>query len=474
MLASMSSAGTALEAIQTALSAVQNNVANASTPGYASRGVILQALPEDIAAGTLGGVRVAGLSNTRDEFAEAAVRAQSAQLAFYKAQSQALSGIAGLFSITGTDGVAGALNGLQQSFSAWSAAPQDPSARQQVLANASALAATIRNLQASLVQASANAGGQADQAVAQINQLAARIAAINAGHVGGTQSDAAVDAQLHDDLAQLSDLTSVTTLTLNDGTTAVLLPNGSPLVMGDRSYNLASASAVPAGAANPQSPPVTQILDSNGADITSAITSGKLGALLDVRNHMLPGLIGDGTTQGSLNQLAQNIADAVNAVLVSGKVSTAAGAAAGSPLFVYNATDPTLAAATLQLNPSITAAQLAPVDSTGVANGNANALSSLATASPGSGPLNGLSWTGFLAGIASSVGSAAQTSQQNEASGQQTIAQTESLRDAISGVSLDAQASTVLQLQKAYDAVARVLTLMNQIADSTLNIIPQA
>ena len=167
------------------------------------------------------------------------------------------------------------------------------------------------------------------------------------------------------------------------------------------------------------------------------------------------------------------MADAVNQILQSGTVSAANGAAAGIPLFTYNNSDPTLAAGTLAVNPAITGAQLAPVDASGNANGNANQLAALANPTGSQGEIDGMSYVQFFGQIAAAAGQANQTAQSNQTSQQQVVTQTQTLQSSISGVSLDGAATQVLQLQNAYQAVSRVLTIVNTLADSIMNLIQQ-
>jgi len=53
-------------------------------------------------------------------------------------------------------------------------------------------------------------------------------------------------------------------------------------------------------------------------------------------------------------------------------------------------------------------------------------------------------------------------------------AQATTLRDNVSGVSLDEQAVDVLQFQRSYQAAAQVLTVLNNLVDATLNMMPPA
>jgi len=219
----------------------------------------------------------------------------------------------------------------------------------------------------------------------------------------------------------------------------------------------------------PQSPPTAHIIDASGADVTLQINSGQLAGLLDTRNRVLGSLLGDSRQQGGLNQVAQTLADTVNSILQSGTVSAAPGAARGAPLFIYSSSG---AASTLAVNPDITPGQLAPVDAHGVANGNANALAALAEGS-GGGTIQGMSILEFFGQMAATVGRENAAASSNEQIQQQALAQTRSLRDQVSGVSLDEQAVTVLEFQRAYQATAQLVTVLNAVAQSTLDLIPR-
>lgn len=476
LLATIGTAGSALDALQNALSVVQSNVSNASTPGYASQQANLTAQPMDIAGGLTGGVAYSGTQSSSDSYANSAVQRQLQTLGQYTAQAQGTSSLQSLFDVTGTSGVSAALSQLFQSFSAWSASPGDSSSQQAVLSSAGALANSINELSSSLATTSQQLDGQISSTVSQINALATQIQQYNIQRQQDPQPDPGADANLESNLESLSQLVNFTTVTQSDGTVTVLLGGSTPLVEGDQAFSVSVQNSVtsPPTPANPQSPPSSHILDSQGNDITAELTGGQLGGTLDVRNNVLGSIVGNAQQAGSLNQFAQGLADTVNDILTSGTVSTASGAAQGTPLFTYNSSDATLAAQSFEVNPSITAAQLAPVDASGNSNGNANALAALANQTTGQGSINGMSYTDFFGQIASDIGQEAQTAQNNETTQQTVSAQAQTLRDNISGVSLDQQASTLLQFQRGYQAVAQVLTVLNTLVDSVLAMMPPA
>ena len=459
LLAMLGASGNTLDVYQQALNVVQNNINNSSTPGYASQSLNLEALPLDVAGGLAGGVAAAGLDNSRDQYAEEQMQRQTQALGQYAAQAQATGAIQSFFDASGSGGVAAALSALWQSFSAWSVTPSDATARQAVLDSAANVASSVQGLASSLSQNSRQLDASIASTAGQINAIAAQIQAYNAQRLTETTPDPGQDAKLYSALDNLSQLTNFSAITQNDGAVTVLLGGGSPLVIGSQQCAL-SATSSPAGA---------RILDSQGNDITSQVTSGQLGGLLDVRNRVLGSMLGNTDQEGTLNQFAAGLADTVNQILESGAVSSASGASAGAALFTYDSATPSAAASTLAVNPAITASELAPVDASGNANGNANQLAALESQSLTA--LGGMSLTQYFGRITSDIGQENQNATDNQQSQQQVVAQATSLVNQASGVSLDEEAVNVLQFQRAYQAAAQVLTVLNTLADSILSLV---
>jgi flagellar hook-associated protein 1 FlgK len=441
-----------LDVYQQALSVVQNNVNNSSTPGYAAQSLNLEAMPLDVATGLAGGVTSAGLDNSRDPYAEEQLQQQTQTLGQYTAQAQSTGTIQSFFDASGNSGVSAALTALLQSFSAWSVTPDDPTAEQSVLASASTVASSIQGLASSLSQTSQQLDTSIASTASQINSIATQVQSYNEQRLTETTPDPGEDAQLYSALDNLSQLTNFSTVTQPDGTVSVILGGGSPLVEGSQQFAVSTTSS-PAG---------VQILDSQGNDITSQITSGQLGGLLDSRNRVLGSMLGDSQQTGTLNQFATALASTVNGILESGTVSP--GGAAGTALFTVSAT-PTDAAATLAVNSNVT---LAPANGTG-SNGNANDLAALTNTTLAQ--LGGMSLTQYFGQITSDIGQENQTATDNQTSQQQVVAQATTLINQVSGVSLNEEATNVLQFQSAYQASAQVLTVLNTIADSVIAMI---
>jgi flagellar hook-associated protein 1 len=291
----------------------------------------------------------------------------------------------------------------------------------------------------------------------------------------GNGGNAGLDANIHSTLDQLSQYVNFTATQQSDGTYSILVDGQSPLVMEGQQYSLSVQMGQPSNPppVNTNAPPHATILGADGSDITSQVTGGQLGSLINLRNSVLPKYIGDAYQNGTVNTLAQQFADRVNALLTSGNVTDGPPAQAGTALFTYDATNPTNVAQTLTVNPSISGSQLAAIQPgpPEVANGIALALAGLSNPTDPADEINGESFTAYYADIASSVGTALNQATDQQTAQQSALAQAENLRQQASGVNLDQEAVNMVQFQKAYDANSRFVTVIDTITADIINMI---
>lgn len=480
LFSALQSSADALSVFQSALSVSQNNIANVSTPGYVKQTQMLEALPFSSSGGASGGVAAGPVESARDTYAEQTVQTAVTSLGTWEQQLGVLQPLQSSFDITGSSGIPGALNQLFQAASGWAAAPNDSTAQASVLNAAQTVSQAFQQQSAAVTQAVASADGQLGGLVSQVNALAGQIRQDNVARSQEGPGDPSLDANVYSTLEQLSEIVPITTLKASDGSTTVLLDGQTPLVLGQNQYQISSNVSVPTNPppANPGGPPSAQVLDSNGNDITSNITTGQLGGLLHVRNVTLAQLQGDSSQQGSLNQLAQAVADTVNGLLTGGNISdanatTGTPAVPGIPLFTYAAGNPSSVAQTLSVNPNITPSQLAAIDPgpPEVDNGVALKIAALATPQNAADEINGMSYVGFYGDIAGGVGSAISTAQNNQTTAQSVATQARNLRQQSSGVDLNQEAVTVLQFQRSYDAAAKMVTVLDQLTQDVVNMI---
>jgi flagellar hook-associated protein 1 FlgK len=449
LFTSLLTSANGLRAYEQALAVTQNNVTNASTPGFVKQTQNLEALPFDVTVGLPGGVRAGPVVSSRDGYAERAVRDQQTAFGFSDQKTTNLTPLETSFNLSGTSGIAPSISNLFQSFSRLSINPNDTASRQAVIQQAGIVAENFQGTATGLLSQQSSLDRESRGVIDTINHLATTIARINAQNQGRKpgSTDPGVDAQLNSSLEELSQLVNFTSLQQPDGSVTVYIGGQTALVTNDQAY------AIQGDFSTPQ----TKVLNSTGADISSQLTGGKLGALLDDKNTVIPSYLSD------LNTLAQGVADQVNTTLAQGIDQN--GAAPTTNLFTYNPA--TGAALTLAVNP-LTPDQIAAA-SPGATGGNGNALNlaSLADAKI----LNGYTFAQFYGNLGGRVGSDLSQAKNNQSTAQLLLSQTQDLRTQVSGVSLDEEASHLVAFQRAFEATSKMIGVLNSLTETVINII---
>jgi flagellar hook-associated protein 1 FlgK len=471
---SMSSAAGALAAIQRALDGVQNNIVNASTPGYAAERVDFSARPFDVTQGLMGGVE-ASLSSLRDQYLEQAVRNETSSLGLLEQASPLASSLQTAFNATGESGIPGAISSFAAAFAALAASPDDLSARSNAIQSAATVAQSFQQTAAQITQVADESAQQASSTAIQINTLVDHLALLNAKIQKDARNDAGVAADVTNTLDSLSELVNISVTNNADGSVSVLLDGQTPLVLGSRASSLSVVPAtVDPAAPYPQGDAGIRVLAGSGAgsgdDVTAQVSQGKLGALLQMRNQAVPYYLGGQTQSGELNDLAKSFASRVNQIITDAQ--TAAGVPV-SALFAYNGTDDTKVASSLALG-CATASQLVMSDGTS-SNGVATELGGIANPTNNADLMpNGQTFSAYYAQLAAKAGRDASQGLSDLQTQQDVTTQAQNQRTQASGVSLNDQAAQLLTLQQAYQATARIITILNTLSETAVNIIPQA
>ena len=471
LLSLLRSSSNTLNVYDQVLAVTQNNVANASTPGYAKQELTLEAMPFDLGTGAIGGVTAGQVQSARDEFAETAVRREALSYGYAQQSVASLTNLNSLFDVTGQSGISSALNTLLQSFSAWGQSPTDNNARSAVIDAAGQLASAFQQTANGLANLRADTETQVNQTVTQVNALVGQLRDLNARQMANATSDPSADALKHSLLEQLSQYVDFTAINQKDGTVSVLMNGQTPLLLEDKQYQISASLVAPTDPTYAAGPRSMAILASDGTDITAKSTAGQLGSLLNLHNTVLPTYIGDSYQPGDLNRMAKQFADRVNTLLQSGYQID--GTTQGVALFQYDTTDDTQVASSLTVDSTVTASQLAALDPgpPTVANGIPLALSALASPTSSDDKIDGVSYSAFFGALAGRAGTALSQAQNDQDVEQSALAQAKSIRDQASGVSLDEEAMIVVQFERAYEANSKLITVLDQLTQDTINML---
>jgi flagellar hook-associated protein 1 FlgK len=463
-LATIRTAAASLQALQDSVSVSQSNVTNASTPGYARQRLQLASLDFAPNEGLLGGVDVLGLQSARDHFAEAAVRDQVSRLGRAEALHTQLEWIESAVNVTNEAGIGASMDQLFTSFQEWSVAPNSASAKENVFAAADRLATSFNQAAMEVERASTEAQKQIRESVKRINTIATELARHNIARRETAGTDAGADANLHQALDKLSELVDFSIVHQDDGSLTVLLGGSVALVVGENTYPL-STSFHNDDLAD-QSIPDAHILDATGADVTGAFREGDLAGLIEFQNVSVAKYLGNESSLGELNKLAEAVASRVNTIIAAGRPLT-------PPLSLFIlGQPPTAIARTLKLNPNIQAELFDPNRPDlpdDPVNGIPQQLARLANPLDPADKLDGLSFVSYFGQISSTAGLDVTVAKAEVDTRTALTAQAKSIRSELSGVSLDEEAVQLVQYQRAYQASARIVTILDELTQMAVN-----
>ncbi|HEY9137717.1 MAG TPA: flagellar basal body rod C-terminal domain-containing protein, partial [Terriglobus sp.] len=176
------------------------------------------------------------------------------------------------------------------------------------------------------------------------------------------------------------------------------------------------------------------------------ITSGSIGGMLQVRDQDIPAV------SQQLDSVASAIVSAVNAQNAAG---TDANGNAGGPVFTG------ITATTFTLAISSGDGIAASLDGS-----NAAAIGALAS----QGIVGSLSASGAFSAMVSGLGHTVSTATTANTADAAVLDQTTTQVANVSGVSLDTEAANLTQYQRAYEAAAKVLSIVNELMAQAINL----
>jgi flagellar hook-associated protein 1 FlgK len=449
LFGTLSIASGALAAEQGAMDATTNNVANANTPGYSRlRPDLIESNPVVVGSVTYGqGVTLQKLESLRDPILQLRIQEETQQQGQLNTFVSALQQAQVQFTTSSSD-IGSQISNFFSSLNQLSTDPTNLSLRQGVLTAAGNLATVFNHTSDNLTQQQSSIDLNVSQAVQQVNTLTGQIAAVNTqiSQLQGVGQDASAFIDQRDVLiGQLSGLIDVSSIKSDNGLT-LTTSNGTALVVGGQSFALSTQTNASG----------FQDVYAQGVDITSKLTSGQLAGSIQVRDQTIPGLI------SSLDTLAAGLANGLN---TANKTGFDLNGNPGGNIFVPPAVSGQGAAANLAVQITDPALIAASSDGTAGSNGNVAVLSAVQNQSVAGGqtPIE------YYSNIVFGIGNAVSTSSAELSSSQLILNQLNDQRGSISGVSLDEEAGNMVQYQRAYDAAANVVTTINDMLYTVIN-----
>lgn len=442
-----------LLANQGAIETTSNNIANVNTPGYSRQRPVLEETPP-IQIGGLNfgtGVQLKQIVSLRDSILDLRVNQETQQQGKLQGFLSPAQQIQSLFNETSGAGLQANLTAFFNSLSQLSTNPSDLNVRQSVLTAAQNLSTSFNQAATNLSNLQNSVNLDVTQLVNQINTLTAQIAAVNAqvsAAQSGNQNPGPFIDQRQQLLNQLSNLVDISEINAGNGSLTITTSGGAPLVVGGQSFQLSTQANGATG---------FQDVISQGTNITAQITGGQLAGQLQIRDQEIPSI------QNSLDTLAFNLSSAVN---TQHKLGFDLNGNPGGNLFspLASAAGAASQIAVAINNPALVAASS---DGTPGDNTNANAILALQSQSIISGqpPLN------FYGNLIFKIGNDISTAQSSQDAGGQVLNQLQNLQGGVSNVDLNEESSNLIRFQNAYNASARVVSVINSLLETTINMV---
>ncbi|MGA8220395.1 MAG: flagellar hook-associated protein FlgK [Candidatus Acidiferrales bacterium] len=454
LTSSLSIALQSMLANQGGLSVTSNNIANVNTPGYSREVANFEESPPETFDGLQFGTGVSlhSITAVRDNVLQLRLNQEAQNQGKLDTFTTGMNQVQPLFNEPAGAGLQNLISQFFSSFQQLSADPTNSGLRQSVISDAQSLTAGFNQTASALQTQQTSADQGVVQTVGQINQLTTQIAALNTQISAPSASDQASNALVDQRnllVNQLSQLVDVQSITADNTGLTLTTSAGTPLVVGGQTFQLTT-----------QANPATGFQDifAQGKDITSSITGGNLAGDLQLRDHELPSL------ENSLDTLANGIATSVNTQQAAGFDLNGAH---GTNIFVPPAA---LKGSALNLAVAITDPNkiAASADGTQGNNANATALANLQNQNI----ISGQTPISYYSGLVFQVGNDTANATSNLSAENLLIQQLQDQQNAVSGVSLDQEGANLVQFQNAYNAAAKVASIVATLFQTAINMDP--
>ncbi|PIC70973.1 flagellar hook-associated protein FlgK [Sporosarcina sp. P16b] len=489
---------------QSALYTTGHNIGNANTPGYSRQRVNMQAtsgfpgvgLNAGTVPGFLGtGVEAGSIQRIRDSFVDHQFRSESTKLGYWESRTNAIAQMEDAIGEPSEYGLQQSMSDFWQSLQTLATSPENGGARAVVVERGVAVADSFNYIHKSVSEIKGNLGDQIDFSTNDINSLLTQIGELNK-QIANVEPNGYLPNDLYDTrdglLDKLSSYVPIETSYEKSGGRALAIAEGTVTIK-IKTTTTAAITVVKGGESSKISintsgtgkfpdaiddfhisgkPAVNDPDKVIALEIDNMPKTGELRSLVDSYGYNTPsgvkGLYPE--MMAKLDEMANAFAKAFNTVHEGG---TDLKGDKGVPFFVNADSEGKFTASTIAVDDAFRKDPnklAASTSTTGAEVGNGQNAKNLGDVffdkEVG---LDGSSVQGFYAQVIGQLG----------VEGQQAIKMTESSgvlllavsnrRDSISSVSLDEEMTDMIRFQQAYNASARMITVMDEALDKIIN-----
>lgn len=459
---------------------VATNVANASTPGYVRRSIMLG---ESLAGGQTVGVHSDGIARSGDEALTSQRRALTSNLT----QANILASTWRSISTRVGDSVDGStlfqqVSSFETALSNAALSPESSAQVSALLDSAKSVVNEFNSLSDMVVSLRAEADREIKNGVDTVNDALKKVETLN-GRISASKPNSSEAAALIDErqrvLDTIAEYLPIQTVERTGGAVDVLTKEGVFLVAGrarevtfDPSFNFSPSATLGSGELSGISVDGTDITP--GATTFGAISSGMLSSLFQLRDQDLP------TFSDQLDTLAGDLVarlsdDSIDPSKTPGDPglfvdsSSAGGPGLAGRLSINAAVDPAQGGETWRLRDGLGAATPGQSGNASTLNGMLAAITSVKSINA-----NGIQGNFTSAEMAAHFSSLVGQSRINHESVLSSVSTQHSLlvqaEQTETGVDVDAQMQDLLLIEQAYAANARVIEVATQMLNRLMEL----
>lgn len=450
----LNTARSSIFANQAGARVASENIANAQTEGYSrKRADIVQAPVARTALGRLGtGVMIDGIARVRDSLLDRAYRVETGKASGYEMRQSLVGRIEEVFGEPSETGLSATLDAFWRSWSELANQPASDIAQKLVRQSGQRVATMLRDFSGRLDELADAARVRLDMMARDVSGIARQIGDLNqAIQIARGEGDAAPDLrdQLDRLVDRLTEFGSVRVIDRENGSFAVLFEDA-PLVDGSSVKALEVSGAPPAVTAG------TTTLDFDGAP-------GALGEVVGVLTRDLP------AAQAALDELAAGLVAKTNEVHRQGFTQDGV-----ADIDFFDADPASASAKSIRLSAAVAAdhTQIVASSQAGPDGDNEIALRMISLRDDVTTMAGGTtSFQGFYRGLVTDVAARIHGAESSASVYRTLASQVENRRQSVSGVSIDEELIRLTQHQQAYMAATKVVTAVDEMMQSLLNIV---
>ena len=486
LTSALSSANSGLSAAARRASVTANNIANASTPGYVRRQLVVA---ENVLNGTGQGVNLVGVERTQDIALSREKRLADGASGKSNIIANAYNDLNREMGLPGDSfGLFSSYQGLETSLRELAVTPESFANQNAVYNDLNTLTRQFSDLHRVGLNLRENADNAIARSVRDVNTGLHKIAELNeqiAGFTGSGEGTAALEDERQRVLDTIAKIIPIKDIPRDGGQIEIMTVEGIFLLAGNvNELKFTPSGVIPAGAQYDPSGGLLSGLSVNGQELTPgqgafSISSGNLAGYFAVRDKIAPEFLTQIDTLATdlVNRFSGSSIDPTLAAGAPGLLTDNGNAVdplntvgIASRLRINAAIDPSQGGTPTRLRDGIGAVTTGPTGNSEILNNLLEAFTTSKTAPTGSGLLGDHNSIELAAGLSSLIGEARVNADAVAAS---TFSRATVLADAElskTGVDTDEEMQSLLLIEQAYAANARVIQTVSEMLDILMQI----